>query len=272
MELTSTQAAALDAAQVCARLESSPQGLTSEQAARRLSRIGANVLREHRLRAAAILWRQLRNPLLLLLLAAAAASVTVGEHVDAYIILAIIAMSAGLGFVNEYRSERAMLDLHRRVRHRALALRDGAPRAVDVAELVPGDVVELAMGDIVPADVRLCETHDLECDQSVLTGESLPVTKAAQPINPGVPFAELSNCAFMGTVVKSGDGRGVVVATGARTAFGDIAMNLMKQPPETAFQLGLRSFSRLLVYVTLILTAAVFAVNAALHHPLLESL
>lgn len=272
MELTLTQAAALDGAQVCALLESSPQGLTSEQAASRLSRVGPNVLSEHRLRAFAVLWRQLRNPLLVLLLAAAAASVAVGEHVDAYIIFAIIAMSAGLGFFNEYRSERAMLDLHRRVRHRALALRDGTSRPIDVAELVPGDVVELAMGDIVPADVRLCEAHDLQCDQSVLTGESLPVEKDARRIDSGVPFAELSNCAFMGTVVKSGGGRGVVVATGARTAFGDIAMNLIKQPPETAFQLGLRSFSRLLVNVTLILTAAVFAVNAALHHPLLESL
>lgn len=272
MELTLIQSAALEAAQVCARLETSLQGLTSEQAAARLNRVGPNVLLEHRLRAVAVLWRQLRNPLLLLLLAAAATSVAVGEHADAFIIFAIIAMSVGLGFFNEYRAERAMLDLHRRVRHRALAVRDGASRAIDVAELVPGDVVELAMGDVVPADVRLCEAHDLECDQSVLTGESLPAGKDARRVNAGVPFAELSNCAFMGTVVKSGAARGVVVATGPRTAFGDIAMHLMKQPPETAFQIGLRAFSRLLVNVTLILTVAVFAVNAALHHPLLESL
>lgn len=266
------QAAALEPLQVCSQLDSAPDGLSSAQAAARLTRFGPNVLRTHRLQALAVLWRQLHNPLLLLLLATAGMSAAVGERANAYIILAIISMSVGLGFFNEYRSERAMLDLHRRVRYRTMVMRDGVRSSIDVAELVPGDVVDVATGDIVPADVRLCETHDLECDESVLTGESLPALKDPRPLAPSTPLAELANCVFMGTVVKSGAARGVVVATGARTAFGAIAMGLMKQPPETAFQLGLRAFSRLLVNVTLILTAGVFALNAALHHPLLESL
>lgn len=272
MELTIAQAAALNFGEVCSRLESSPGGLTGQQARARLQQSGPNVLGERRLRGLSVLWRQLRNPLLLLLVATAATSIALGEHADAYIILAIIGLSVGLGFVNEYRSERAMFDLHERVRHHAIAVRDGRRIRVDVAELVPGDYIELTTGDVVPADVRLCEVHGLECDQGVLTGESLPVPKDPSPVREPLPFAELSNCAFMGTIVKSGSARGVVLATGARTAFGAIAARLMTQPPETAFQAGLRAFSRMLVNVTLVLTAGVFAVNAALRHPLLDSL
>lgn len=237
-----------------------PDGLTAAEAAARLSRYGPNLLAEHRLEALAVLWRQLRNPLLLLLVATAIVSVILKEHADAYIILAIIAMSTGLGFFNEYRSERAMLDLRSRVHHLAIVWRDGIRQSVGVDQLVPGDVVELTVGDVVPADVRLVESRGLECDQSVLTGEPQAVAKDA------------NDPAFMGTVVKSGAARGVVFATGSSTSFGGIAAHLVKEPPETAFQLGLRSFSKMLVNVTLVLTAAVFAVNAALHHPLFESL
>ena len=272
MELSPAQAASLQSEQVFTQLGSSPSGLTAAQAAERLARYGPNALAEPRLEMLTVLWRQLRNPLLLLLVATAVTSSALGEHADAFIILAIIALSVGLGFVNEYRSERAMLDLHRRVRHRAIVLRDGAPSSVDVTELVPGDLVELSTGDVVPADVRLTGVNGMECDQSVITGESLPVHKDARPVSGSPAFAQLSNCAFMGTIVKTGSARGIVVATGRYTAFGAIAAHLIKQPPETAFQAGLRSFSRLLVNVTLVLTAAVFAVNAVLHHPLLDSL
>ena len=237
-----------------------PLGLTAGEVQARLSRYGPNLLAEHRLRALAVLWRQLRNPLLLLLVVTAVISVILKEHADAYIILAIIAMSTGLGFFNEYRSERAMLDLRSRVHHRAIVWRDGTRQAVDVAQIVPGDVVEVTVGDVVPADIRLFEVHGMECDQSVLTGEPQAVAKGKD------------ERAFMGTVVKSGTARGTVFATGSRTSFGGIAAHLVKEPPETAFQQGLRAFSRMLVNVTLVLTAAVFAVNAALHHPLFESL
>lgn len=272
MDLSVTQAAAVDAPQLYSRLETSPAGLSHAQARTRLGRFGPNVLRQQRLRAAFVLARQLRNPLLLLLGVTAATSALLHEHADALIILAILALSVGLGFTNEYRSERAMLDLQRRVRHRALALRDGVRCEVDVAELVPGDVVELTVGDVVPADLRLIEAQGLECDQAVLTGESAPVEKSERRIPADGAAADLSDVAFMGTVVKSGRARGVVIATGPRTAFGAIAMHLLKQPPETAFQSGLRDFSKLLIAFTLALTAGVFAVNAALHHPLLESL
>lgn len=272
MDLSPARAASLDWTQVCSELKSGPEGLSAAEADARVQQHGPNLLAEHRLRALSVLWRQLRNPLLLLLAATAATSIVLREHADAVIILAIIAMSTGLGFINEYRSERAMLDLRSHVHHRAIVFRDGARQSADVAQLVPGDVVELATGDVVPADVRIFEARGLECDQSVLTGEPQAVRKEPAPVRAAASLSDLSSCAFMGSVVKSGCGRGIIFATGASTSFGGIASHLLEEPPETAFQSGLRSFSRMLVYVTLILTAAVFAVNAALHHPLFESL
>ena len=171
MEMTAARAASLEWNNVSAELGSGPEGLGAAEAASRLSLYGPNILSARRFGMLAILWRQLRNPLLLLLAVTAATSIVLGEHADAFIILAIITMSAGLGFVNEYRSEREMHDLHARVRHHAIAVRDGRRIRLDVAELVPGDAVEITTGDIVPADLRLCQAHGLEADQSVLTGE-----------------------------------------------------------------------------------------------------
>ena len=125
-----------------------------------------------------MLWHQLRSPLLGLLLAAAVASYFVGERSDAVIIGVIVALSVGLGLVNEYRAEKAAEALHSQIHHQALVVRDGHPVGVDVTALVPGDIVDLRLGDIVPADIRLLQTSGLECDESVLTGESLPVEKS----------------------------------------------------------------------------------------------
>ena len=150
--------------------------------------------------------------------------------------------------------------------------RDGVPGTVDVTDLVPGDVVELALGSVVPADVRIVKVTDLECDESVLTGESSPADKAAAPVSEGADLAERSSCAFMGTVVHGGDGEGVVVATGLRTEFGKIAAGLGERQEETEFQAGLRRFSVLLVEVAGVLTSSIFVINLLLQRPLLESL
>src|SRR5262249_7147812 len=161
--------------------------------------------------------------LLVLLVAAALTSLLVGERVDELIILAIISLSLGLGFVNEYRSERAVERLHERIRHRAVAVRAGALRQVDVTELGPRHLVLLDVGDIVPADLRLLEAHGLECDEAILTGESLPAAKTVAPVAVLGSAQHLPSCAFMGTVVRAGTGRGVVVATGPATAFREVA-------------------------------------------------
>jgi P-type Mg2+ transporter len=256
---------------VLPRLGTAPAGLSSAEAVERLRRFGPNSLGGGGVSAFAVLRRQLRNPLLLLLGAGALISFAVGEHTDGVMILAITGVSVGLSFFNEYRSERIAQDLHDRIRHHALTLRDGRPTRVDVVDLVPGDVVTLSTGDVVPADLRLLEVRSLECDEAVITGESMPVAKTAAPAAPAGSPLDLPSCALMGTVVKAGGGTGVVVATGRASAFGAIAAQLDRSPGETAFQAGLRAFSMLLVKVTLVLTAAILVLNWALGHPLLES-
>lgn len=252
-------------------LATSEAGLTSEEAGRRLRQAGPNAIRSHAARPLEVLVRQLRSPLLILLVAAATTSLVVGERTDALIILAIMGLSVGLGFLNEYRAARAVEALHSRIRHTAIALRDGRASAVDVTALVPGDIVRLDVGDVVPADLRLLEVNGLECDEAVLTGEAIPAEKTAAPAPPGASSLDLPSCAFMGTVVRGGTAAGVVVQTGARTAFGRIALRLGETQPPTAFQLGLRDFSVLLVQVTAALTLSIFAINAALRRPLLEA-
>ncbi|MEV1247734.1 magnesium-translocating P-type ATPase [Nonomuraea sp. NPDC050022] len=265
-------AAALPAEEVLARLGSKHAGLTTEQVRDRLAVLGPNALRSHRARWPAVLARQLRSPLLILLAVTAVASFFLGEPKDALIIGAILAASVGLGFVNEYRAEKAAEALHSQIEHRCVVWRDGRPSSVAVTGLVPGDVVELRLGEIVPADLRLISVTDLECEESALTGESLPVAKATEPVGAGTALAELTCGALMGTVVREGSGTGIVVATGGRAEFGKIALALGERHPETEFQKGLRRFSMLLVRVAAALTSTIFIINVILHRPVIDAL
>jgi Mg2+-importing ATPase len=271
-DVTLAHAAALDGEAALSLLRSSARGLSSAEAARRLRITGLNALRSHGARPLEVLARQLRSYLLLLLLAGAGLSAALGQRTEAAIIFAIIALSVGLGFLNEFRSEKAVEALHAQIRRRALVHRDGRIEDVDVTELVPGDVVELRVGDIVPADLRLLEAIALSCDESVLTGESAPVEKTAEPSPPGRGPLELPACALMGTVVHGGSGRGLVVQTGPATEFGAIALRLGERHEQTSFQRGLQDFSRLLVTVTGALAGAIFVVNFAFGRPVLDSL
>ncbi len=264
-------AAFMEAGAVLARLGTSESGLAESEASRRLHAGGPNAILSHGARPLRVLFRQLRNPLLILLAGAALVSILVGERADALIILVIVCLSVGLGFVNEYRSEKAVEQLHSSIRHTAVTTRGGRISSVDVTGLVPGDVVGLDVGEVVPADIRLLEANGLECDEAVLTGESMPAAKGAEPVVRSDSPLDLGSCAFMGTVVRAGTGRGVVVRTGGRTAFGRIAQGLGTRPPETAFQLGLKDFSKLLIRVTAALTISIFAINALLRRPLLEA-
>ena len=266
-----TAAAQLPVGEVLARLASTESGLSSSEAIRRLGEFGPNVLSTRTVTVLGVLWRQLRNPLLVLLLVAAAVSAATGDTTDGGIIAAIVLLSVGLGFVNEYRSEVAVAALHANIRHEAMALRDGTVKRIDVATLVPGDVVTLRIGDLVPADLRLIEAVQLECDEAVLTGESIAAIKTIDATATDSDV-DLPACAFMGTVVHQGSGRAVVVATGSSTAFGKIAVGLGEKQTETAFQAGLRSFSALLVKVAAVLTISIFVINVAFSRPLLEAL
>ena len=270
--MTAGDAARLGPAEVLTRVGSSPAGLSAAEAAGRLAELGPNAITTHDVRALAILGRQLRNPLLLLLLAATVVSVLVGQHTDAVIIGVIVGLSVGLGFFNEYRSERVIEALHSSIRHSAFVRRDGMTIAVDITALVVGDVVELRTGDLVAADLRLIEVRELECDEAVLTGEPMPKTKSIQPVAVAAPGDLGYTCvAYMGTTVRGGAGTGVVVATGLATAFGAVARRLGDRQPVTAFQRGLRSFSLLLVWVTALLAGGIFVVNSLLGRPVLES-
>jgi len=256
-------------------VRSSTNGLSAVEAADRLRTFGPNTVATHKARLGPVVVAQLRSPLLVLLLVAAAVSFVVGERTDAVIIGVIVALSVGLGVVNEYRAAKAADLLHDQVRRKTTVVRDGIAARIDVADLVPGDVVRLRLGDIVPADVRLFDGSGLACDEGVLTGESMPIEKSsAARIDAGETpsrLTDLANCALMGTVVHAGTGSGVVVATGRYAEFGKIAAGLRTPNLETEFQAGLRKFSMLLVYVAASLSVVIVAVNVALHRPLLDA-
>jgi Mg2+-importing ATPase len=264
-------AASRAADEVLADLATGAGGLDEAEAARRRARVGRNAVRTHRVSALAVLGRQLRSALLALLLVAAAVSFFVGERTDAIVIGLILAVSVILGFANEYRAERAGAALHDRIRHEAVVVRGGRRRPVDVVDLVPGDIVLIELGMVVPADVRLLAVQRLECDESVLTGESASVAKRVAPVPENADLGDLASCALMGTVVRAGSGTGVVVATGGATAFGRIALELGERHPETEFQTGLRRFSLLLARIAGVLTALIFVINLVLRRPLIDA-
>ena len=270
--VAASEAATLQHSDVLARLGTGRDGLAESEAARRLELTGPNAVRSYQARALPVLVSQLRSPLLLLLAGTAVASSFLGQASDAVIIGAILLASVGLGFGNEYKAAKAAEALHSTIRHRCVVLRDGHPQTVDVTELVPGDVVDLQLGQVVPADLRLLATAGLECDESILTGESVPAEKSPEPVAAGTPLAELTSCALMGTVVRAGSGTGVIVATAGQAEFGRIAQGLGQRPPETEFQVGLRKFSMLLVSVAGVLTAAIFVINVTLHKPVIDAL
>ncbi|WP_268762074.1 P-type ATPase, partial [Frankia casuarinae] len=270
--LTVSDAATLPTEVVLARLATTSVGLSSAEAAARWARVGPNAVRTHHARVLAVLVRQVRSPLLVLLLVAAAVSFFVGERANALIIGVIVMFGVGLGFANEYRAERAAEDLHSQLRHRAVVCRDGRWTSCEVTALVPGDVVRLELGSVVPGDVRILSSVALECDEAVLTGESQPVAKGPAPVPAGATLGELASCALMGTLVRTGSAAAVVVATGARTQFGRIALGLGERHEETQFQVGLRRFSGLLARVAGVLTGSIFVINLVLARPLIDAL
>jgi Mg2+-importing ATPase len=261
--------ARMPADEVLARLAGRADGLTDEEAARRLRAYGPNVLIRRRATALPILGQQFKNPLLALLLAATLVSLTVGERTDALIILAIITLSLTLGFFDEYRADRAVRLLEERLTRTARVWRAGSPRRIPAEDVVPGDILQVEVGDIVPADARILEAVDLSVDEAALTGESLPVEKHAEPAPaPG----ELTSLLLAGSVIRGGRARAVVVATGAATLFGQVAAGAAGPPPATAIERGLRRFSLLLVQVSAVLTLFIFVVNTLLGRGLLEAL
>jgi Mg2+-importing ATPase len=259
--------------QVLADLGTSSDGLADAEAQSRLASWGPNAIRRRRAGTGRVLANQFKNPILILLFATAAVSAFVGEGTDAVIIAVILLVSVGLGFVNEYRAARAADALHDRLRHTVVVLRDGERRQVDVTTLVPGDVVALAVGTVVPADLRLIEATELSCDESIVTGEAEPAAKSSAALTTeGAGIGDLTCAALMGTVVQTGSDLGVVVATGSRTEFGRIASGLSEDAPQTEFQHGLARFSAFLLVVAAVLMTVIVIGSLILHRPFLDSL
>ncbi len=267
--LTAETVAAASVEEVLARLDSSSAGLSSAEASARLVRSGPNAIRTHHVSAWAVLGRQLNNAVLMLLAGTAVLSYFLGDHTQALIILIILLASIGLGFFNEYRAEQAADALHSQMRHSAIVRRDGKFISIDVANLVPGDVIRLSLGEAVPADVRLMEATAFE---SILSGESMGSEKSPKPVAAGAALTDLTDVAFMGTIVGAGEAVGVVYATGKDAQFGRIAAGLGERQPETDFQVGLRKYSYLLLRVAIVLTVMILITNLLLHRSVIDSL
>ncbi len=215
---------ALRVDEVFRKVGSSSQGLSTEEAARRLEKYGYNELRKEEGKSPlSIFIDQFKNILILILLAATALSIAIGELIDAVTIIAIVIASAFLGFYQEYRAEKAIEALKKLAAPTARVLRDGRVVTVLAREIVPGDVILLTAGDKVPADARLFEVVNLRVDESSLTGESVVVSKTTDPLSPETPLPDRKNMVYAGTVVTYGKAKAVVVATGMETELGRIA-------------------------------------------------
>ena len=256
-----------------ATLQSSPQGLSGASAQERLNKFGHNELQGHKKSAPLLLLLgQFKSPLVLILVFAAIISVVTGEWIDASIILAIVIASAVLGFIQEYGASNAVEKLRSRVTLKVNVLRDGERQTILAEEVVPGDVVLLSAGSIIPADGVVIQADDFFVNQAVLTGETFPVEKKAGTVAEGASLAERTNCVFMGTNVSGGSARLLIVETGRRTEFGQIAEKLNLRPPETEFERGIRKFGSMLSQVMMVMVLVVFAINVFLKKPVVDSL
>jgi magnesium-transporting ATPase (P-type) len=254
------------AGDVVDRLGSGDAGLSTDEAGHRLDVHGPNQLEEepppHPL---VVLVRQFRSPLIYILLAAAAVTVLLEEYIDAAVIAAVLALNAIIGFTQERKAEGAVRALMGLVVPHAKVVRGGQEWEIDSRELVPGDMVLLEPGSRVPADLRLTWTNSLQIDESLLTGESLPVSKRADTVDHEAPLADRSNMAFTGAVVTSGRGRGVAVATGSGTELGAIAGLIRSEHSmDTPLQRRMARFASIVGIVVGVASVLVFASGVAL--------
>lgn len=258
---------------------SSENGISDHEAKKRLSEQGHNIIPDKDKRIwTEIFLSQFTSPLLLILIFASIISAFIGEAFDTAIIIIIIVISALLGFVQEYKSEKVLSELKKYFSYTTSVIRNGEKKQEDTRNLVIGDVITVGIGDIIPADLRIIETEGLSVDESILTGESLGVQKSAvissyENVSELTP-QEIPNGLFMAATVLEGYAKAVVVATGQQTFFGKTASVFSSKVPESDFQIGIRKFGDALIKVIFIISAVVFISNFAMGHgqnPLVDS-
>ncbi|HEY7977440.1 MAG TPA: magnesium-translocating P-type ATPase [Rhizomicrobium sp.] len=261
-------------ANILTRLETTPAGLSGAEAATRLSIYGPNDAATDK---RSPLWLQFlarfRSPLVIILLVASALSAATGDIASFVIVVSIVTASMTLDFVQEVQAQNAVDALRRSVAVKATVRRNDADVSVPISQLVPGDIIELIAGDLVPADSRLLESRDLFVNQALLTGEPYPAEKQAGDAAQGSENpAGASNAVFAGTSVISGTAKAIVCRTGRNSALGNLATSLAEKPPATAFVVGIRRFGILIMRLTVLMVLFVLVVNISFHRPILESL
>jgi len=260
--------------ELLACLNTSMSGLSSEEAEERLGIYGYNELAKRKKRTAIVdFLSHFRSPLIIILLIAGLIAGFLGEIINVAIIFSIVFVSVILDYYQESKAEEAAEALKEKVTTTATVLRGGAKQEVKLSEIVPGDIIYLSAGDIVPADARVIAAKDLFLNQSALTGESFPVEKTSMPVKAkGTAPTEWNNCLFMGTSVVSGTATAVVLKTGSLSEYGKIAKKLVQKEPETEFERGIKGFGFLIMQVTFLLVMFVFFINTLYKRDVLESL
>jgi Mg2+-importing ATPase len=261
----------LSAEEACKLSHSGEQGLSAREAQMRLTRYAASLIKPRQRSWLGLFLSQFKSPIILILIFAAVLSFFLSDPADGSIILSIVFVSGLLGFWQEHGAVNAVQKLFSIVQVKARALRDGKETEVPADEVVPGDVVVLSAGTIIPGDCLLLESNDLFVDEATLTGETFPAEKKTGVLPEDTPLADRINALFMGTHVVSGSARALVMRIGRDTEFGKVSERLKLKPDETDFERGVRRFGYLLMEVTLILVFAIFAINVALHRPVLDS-
>ncbi len=263
----------IEAENLTTALQSHNEGISQTEAAIRLQQYGLNSLdTKKRTSTLGLLLSQFKSPLVLILIFASIISAFVGEWTDAAIVLAVVIGSTTLGFVQEYRAGNAVEKLRSQVTIKANVLRNGIPLTIHSEQVVPGDVVLLSAGSLIPADGIVLDSKDFFVNQAVLTGETFPVEKRPGKVPAKASLAERINCVFMGTSVRSGTARVLIVQTGRATVFGQIADKLNLRPSQTEFERGIQKFGNLLTQVMLVMVVVVLAINIFLQKPPIDSL
>lgn len=259
--------------QVMQQLRSSETGLSQTEAAERLQRVGRNLLETHgEFTPVKLFLAQFKSPIVLILLVATLVSAFVQDWTDAAIILVIVLASATLSFTQEYSANSAAAKLKEQIAHKTRVLRAGQETEILAEEVVPGDVLLLSAGSLIPADALMLEAKDFFVNQAVLTGETFPVEKTASTLPESASLSERTNMVFMGTSVRSGSAKAVVTETGPHTFFGKTAHRLTVRPPVSEFELGISKLGTLLTEVMVFLVAAIFIINVLYQKPPIDSL